>query len=193
MLTARATGQSARFCGEDVQYPQQAQRNAQRLGNLLIPHQPHPLSGGVANRLCNSALVPPGWRAFLLYDRHCFLSNTADSRQGEIPGFCSVQVFSRLHSLLSSFSPNGCQLPVIASGVTSLLCTCQIRAFWPGRCVNLQTNRRPARARPRPGPASAPGAPGRRGSAPASPRIAAGSAPGLAASRSMCPTWTQPR
>ena len=51
MLTARATGQSARFCGEDVKYPQQTQRNAQRLGNLLFPHQPHPLSGGVANRL----------------------------------------------------------------------------------------------------------------------------------------------
>lgn len=32
-----------------------------------------------------------------------------------------VQVFSRLRSLLSSLSsPNGCQLPVIAFGVTSL-------------------------------------------------------------------------
>lgn len=79
MLTARATGQSARFCGEDVKYPQQTQRNAQRLGNLLFPHQPHPLSGGVANRLCNSALVPPGWRAFLLYGMHCVLSNSVGS------------------------------------------------------------------------------------------------------------------
>ena len=78
MLTAWGpAGQSARFCGEDVQYPQQAQRNAQRLGNLLFPHQPHPLSGGVANRLCNSALVPPGWRAFLLYGMRCVLSNPA--------------------------------------------------------------------------------------------------------------------
>ena len=52
MLTAWGpAGQSARFCGEDVKYPQQTQRNAQRLGNLLFPHQPHPLSGGVANRL----------------------------------------------------------------------------------------------------------------------------------------------
>ncbi len=80
MLTAWGpAGQSARFCGEDVQYPQQAQRNAQRLGNLLFPHQPHPLSGGVANRLCNSALVPPGWRAFLLYGMHCVLSNSVGS------------------------------------------------------------------------------------------------------------------
>ena len=80
MLTAWGpAGQSARFCGEDVQYPQQTQRNAQRLGNLLFPHQPHPLSGGVANRLCNSALVPPGWRAFLLYGMHCVLSNSVGS------------------------------------------------------------------------------------------------------------------
>ena len=80
MLTAWGpAGQSARFCGEDVKYPQQAQRNAQRLGNLLFPHQPHPLSGGVANRLCNSALVPPGWRAFLLYGMHCVLSNSVGS------------------------------------------------------------------------------------------------------------------
>lgn len=71
MLTAWGpAGQSARFCGEYVEYPQQAQRNAQRLGNLLFPHQPHPLSGGVANRLYVTAhtSVPPTGGFFIIRD-----------------------------------------------------------------------------------------------------------------------------
>ena len=57
MLTARATGQSARFCGEQYHSQHREDHGEDSFQQLPFPHPPHPLSGGVANRLlCNSAL-----------------------------------------------------------------------------------------------------------------------------------------
>jgi len=51
MLTAWVpAGQSARFCGKKNHHRRRNHKDSQQLNDLFSPHQPHPLSGGIANR-----------------------------------------------------------------------------------------------------------------------------------------------
>jgi len=57
----------------------------------------------VANRLCNNALLTVlAGRLFYYTIRTVFCQILPQAAREKTPAFCFVQVFSRLHSLLSS-------------------------------------------------------------------------------------------